>query len=215
MQLHDLQHHLASLYETPITYDIYDFLITDARLARALDGGVEHPNRERLLLRESDGDLDLSLYIDESVVDALRVATPGSAVSGASFNAFMTALEGVSHFNYVIWNAHHRRQVTQLELELQAEVDKFVAATMVFEDQATKQNYKDIHRVLFDEAQFLPFNDPSIEQRYRDANRYAGQYCHQLQNRYPAQHRQGEFVNELRRFYRLGQNAKIRVIRHH
>ena len=140
MQLHDLQHHLASLYETAITYDIYDFLITDARLPRALDGGVEHPNRERLLLRESDGDLDLSLYIDESVVDALRAATPGSAVSGASFNAFMTALEGVSHFNYVIWNAHHHRQLTQLELELQAEVDKFVAATMVFEDQATKQN---------------------------------------------------------------------------
>ena len=39
---------------------------------------------------------------------------------------FCLALEGVSHFLYLIWNASFDRSVTLLEMELQAEIDKFV-----------------------------------------------------------------------------------------
>ena len=41
---------------------------------------------------------------------------------------YWTALEGVSHFLYLAWNAGHDKPVSLLELEMQAEVDKYVAS---------------------------------------------------------------------------------------
>src|SRR5690606_22268107 len=43
------------------------------------------------------------------------------------FEAACLATEGVSHFLYVIFRARSAGQVSQLELELQGEVDKYAA----------------------------------------------------------------------------------------
>ena len=213
MLLNDLQHRLASLYEAPVSYDVYDFLITDAKLARILNG--DGNNNERLLLHQAEDALDLSLFIDESILSTLRKSDPRTCLAHSNLDAFLIALEGVSHFNYVIWHAHHDRQITQLEMELQAEVDKFVTTLMLFDEQGTMANHDQVHRILFETSKFLPSDDTGSLRRYRDANRFAGQYCRKLQSRYPARHRQNTFINELRRFYRLGQNGKIRAIRQH
>ena len=113
-----------------------DFLITDALLAEALDEATDQArNSERLLVLESDDQLDISLFIDESVLHALREQDPYTCLDRDNLEPFMIALEGVSHFNYVVWNAERRRQITQLELELQAEVDKFVTAMIRLDEQ--------------------------------------------------------------------------------
>ncbi len=46
----------------------------------------------------------------------------------ATWRTIWTALEGVSHFVYLAWNAGHDKPVSLLELEMQAEVDKYVGS---------------------------------------------------------------------------------------
>ena len=213
MLLHNMQTDLAALYEAPVEHVVTDFLITDARLARELEpDGPERSNTERLLLRESDDGLDISLFIDGRVLATLHRNDPYTCLDAANLNDFLVALEGISHFNYVIWNALRGRPVSQLELELQAEVDKYVTALARLDEQGEATDAAAVHDTLFDAVKFDDKVDEVSAQRYRAANHYAGKYCRKLSRRYPAHHRMSMFLNELRRFYRLPQNRKIDYI---
>ncbi|MSR16083.1 MAG: hypothetical protein EXR86_16350 [Gammaproteobacteria bacterium] len=213
MLLAALQRHLSQLYEAPIEHRVMDFLVTDARTAQALEPDQNsRSNSERLLLRESDNAIDITLYIDDRVLTSLTNLNPYVQLDCRNLNDFLIALEGVSHFHYLIWHAMHARQVTQFELELQAEIDKFVTATLLLKQQGTIDDNEQFHDSFFTDITFADDGDVQSGQRYREANHYAAKYCRSLTRRFPAQHRQPTFINELRRFYRLSQNEKIRSI---
>jgi hypothetical protein len=213
MLLASIQTELAKLYETPIAHQVGDFLITSARLAGLLEGSsAPRTNAERVLLQQSSEGLEMSLYIDQAVLDNLVLRDPYTELNGGNLNDFLIAVEGVSHFNYIIWNALHERQITQLELELQAEVDKFVTAMMMLDEQGANSNAHGVHNALFKSVLFADPADSVCGRRYRDANHYAGKYCQHLTQKFPTHHRAPSFMNEIRRFYRLPQNQKIRVI---
>ncbi len=215
MLLTALQEHLAMLYETPIAHSVMDYLVTDARVAHTLaadDATKDHDNQERLLLRQNVDDLEITLYIDDSILDALTTCDPYKHLDERNLNPFLVALEGVSHFQYLVWNAEHSKQVTQLEMELQAEVDKYVTASMFFDVQGSGPGNAAFHESMFNAVSFADGPEMETGQRYRAANHFAGKYCQRLSHRYPAQHREPSFINELRRFYRLPQNEKIRLI---
>ena len=213
MLLSDLQQQLSAFYETPVEHCVTDFLVTDARLAAILAADSSaHGNRERLLLRQSGDCLDVSLYIDQDILNALADEDPYERLTSNNLGDFLVALEGVSHFNYLLWNAVHEKSVTQLELELQAEVDKFVTATMLLADQGADRALETFHNALFTNVSFEPELSEQDELRYREANRYAAKYCDGLNRRFGYRHREPSFINELRRFYRMPQNDKIKRI---
>ena len=213
MLLATLQENLSCLYEAPIEQRVADYLVTDAKLAEALeDSGEVHANHERLLVREGEDCLDITLYIDAEVLASLARFNPYMCLDDRNLNEFLIALEGVSHFHYLIWNAVHARQVTQLELELQAEVDKYVTATLLLRQQGGIEDNEEFHERFFTAVSYSLDDTCTMGQRYREANHYAAKYCRTLNRRYPAQHQQAAFRNELRRFYRLSQNEKIRSI---
>lgn len=215
MLLCALQDHLSALYEVPTEHRVMDYLVTDARLARELAAGGDaqaHDNAERLLLRQDVDALEVTLYIDERILDALAACDPYERLDDNNLNAFLVALEGVSHFQYLTWNAGHSKQVTQLEMEMQAEVDKYVTASMLFDVQGGGPGSAAFHDSLFTAVSFADGPELATGQRYRAANHFAGKYCKRLRHRFPAQHREPSFINELRRFYRLPQNEKIRSI---
>ena len=104
------------------------------------------------------------------------------------------------------------RPVTLLELELQAEVDKYVTAVTLLGAQGGKADAATVHERLFNQIHFhqdLP--DERLE-RYQHANHYAAKYCRALTSNFPSHGHQPKFISELRRFYRLTQNEKIRRI---
>ena len=212
MVLAQLENHLACLYETPTDYDIYDFLITDATAARSLTPHGHGDNDERLLVSQSEDYLDISVYLDRDTLERLQNDDPLVGLHEGNLTAFMLALEGVSHFHYLCWNASFDKSVTLLELELQAEVDKYVTALMLLGAQGSRLESNIIHQRLFDQIHFR--DDLQVEQltRYQRANHYAAKYCRALSENYPAAGNQPSFINELRRFYRLSQNEKIRRI---
>ena len=77
---------------------------------------------------EDEQGVRLGLFIESGVLDRLARRDPLQALDEDNLADFCTALEGVSHFHYLVWSLARGRNVSLLELELQAEVDKYATA---------------------------------------------------------------------------------------
>jgi hypothetical protein len=209
MLLGNLQALLSEFYALDVPYRVDDFVTTDATFARALDGGGRQVD-EKLLIAEADGEAEVCLYLEQRLLERLERSDPLSRLDGDNLEDFWTAFEGVSHFTYYAWNAQHEKAVTLLEMELQAEVDKFVATALLLSRQGNR-NADGLHHWLFE----LPQLDRRLAgdelDRYQRANRYAAKYCRKLaaSTRDPADE---PVQGELRRFYRLSHASKIEHI---
>lgn len=209
-QLQDL---IAGLYDVPTGHDVAQFLITDARQAAALQGCVSAPSSdEQLLVAEGEDGIELSLYVDAAVWQRLQERCPLRELDAQNLADFCTALEGVSHFHYFVWNADRARNVSLLELELQAEVDKYASALRLILLQREGRFPRELFGQLFDNASFLPQLCADERQRYEEAHRYAARFCRRLEQRFLSgrRTRPDALLRELRRFYRLGRHAKLR-----
>ncbi len=213
MLLSQLQSRLAGFYAAPIPYDVYDFLITDRDTAAALTPpGATTDNRERLLVCDG-AELELSLFIDAELLAALDDDDPTVSLHDGNLDDFLVAVEGVSHLQYLIFHAGQRQPVSLLELELQAEVDKYVTSAELISSQHDNGHVPSaLHTRLFEDVRFAPGLPPDAQSRYVSANRLAARYCHALRRRYPGHHHQKTFVRELRDFYRMSEHQKVRHI---
>lgn len=210
MKLNIVQQMLEGLYRISVDYSVEDFVITDPELARRLDASANpRENREKLLLAQQGDEVHLSLYLDAAVLERLAEDCPFDALHGDNLEDFLLALEGVSHFLYVSWNAGFDRGVTLLELEMQAEVDKYVLASSLFAQQRRNVHPTQLWRCLFDSPSFDEALEDEERSRYEDASHLAGRFCFQLENHYLKKNRSSEMMAELRKFYRMTQTDKI------
>lgn len=209
-----MQGQLGRLYDVELQQDVRDYVVTDRAMRAALMAGA--PARlsdEQLIVVESDDGVDIALYLDREVLERLAAADPRENLTGANLADFWTVLEGVSHFHYLAWNAAFDKQVTLLELEMQAEVDKYVSTRLLLHQQPAATLGAPLLKRLFDDPEFDPQLDPEEMGRYQAASTLAGRYCASLESRFPVAPFTRDLLRELRRFYRLPQAAKIARIR--
>ena len=118
MVLRQMQRLLEGIYDVPTSHDVANFLFTDRKhLPPELRATRSD---EQVLVAEHNGAAEIGLFLDAGVLQRLDAANPLDALHGGNLADFWTALEGVSHFMYLAWNAGHDRAVSLLELELQA-----------------------------------------------------------------------------------------------
>jgi hypothetical protein len=207
MALAAMQRRLTDLYGLEIGYNVKDFLITDRLLAGALGGG-ERAVEEELLIVEQDGEAEVTLYLEHELVGRLERNDPTSALTHDNLADFWVAFEGVSHFTYFVFKAGSDQCVTLLEMELQAEVDKFIATVLLLRDQGEKPP-QGLHHWLFELPRFDDRLTPDEHERYERANHYAAKYCSRLWPRLAKDSAVDELRRELRYFYRLPRERKI------
>ena len=212
MLLDALKRELEGIYEIEVPLLVQDFLITDRDAISRLAMAPPADSHEVLYLVEDDDGAAVSLFIDEEVLQRLDDDDPREALHEGNLADFCIALEGVSHFTYLAWRASHDHSVTELELEVQAEVDKFVTSAMLFGRQSRGQVPDCLSQRLFQGAAFLPGLERHRRQRYERANDYAGKFCEGLERRYIRGCEGAAMTRELRRFYRLNQRQKLRHI---
>jgi hypothetical protein len=204
-----LQDALAEIYDLPATPDVRQFLMTD----RAHLAGIPAARNcdEQLLLAEDDDELSMALFIDRAVLERLARRDPMAALTHENLGDWLTVAEGVSHFVYVAWNTGFDKPVTLLELELQAEVDKYVLAAWLLRDQNSGRFPVELHRALFERARV---DEGAARERagmYHTASRYAARFCRRLGALLERRRRAAmrDALVELRRFYRLGSVRKL------
>jgi hypothetical protein len=193
--------------ETELSVD--DFVI-DARARREL--GVARAPREQLLVADDGDQVSLGLFVDERALSNLASNDPTRRLDDRNLGDFLLAVEGVSHFVYVTWRAQNDHRVTALELELQAEVDKYVTCLLVGSPE-TYDRSAELRRRLFEQFALEPDLDDDERARYRTANSNAQRYSASLERRFVNAGRIAEMLAELRRFYRLPLDGKLDHIR--
>ncbi len=212
--LAQMQGLLARLYDAPVEHDVRDFLITDRRELKQ-QAGSEALTDEQLVIVEPAGDsgtaVQLALYVDAAVVARLQAANPFVRLDAANLADYCTAFEGVSHFHYVAWSTERSRPVSLLELELQAEVDKYAGALFLLTVQSGGCYPSRLHRELFGRVSYAGGLDAEHLHRYRLANHHAARFCRHLDDRYLRKRRvrAEAWLGALRRFYRSGQGEKL------
>ena len=185
--LRSLQRRLARLYDLPPAPDVSGFLCGHERVEALAPG--ETRRGEVLLVHEVDGRVEVGLYVDAAALEALA---PGAA---PDFGAFCLATEGVSHFVYLAFRAAGGAAVTQLELEVQAEVDTFATALLGgWGAGALLERSRRLRRRLFELPRYRDAADTTAGARYRVANRTAARYAAWLEARFLRRQDLGPFV---------------------
>jgi hypothetical protein len=158
---------------------------------------TEGEEREALLVREEDGQVELAVRVPPLARAEFDVR------KDADLDPFCQLIEGVSHFVYVVERATRGREATQLELELQAEIDKYLVLVGALGPDAGSA----IRARLYEQVTITG------HERYRVANDHASRYTRRLEKDFIERGRIAELHTELRRFYRLGQEEKLRAAR--
>ncbi len=210
MLIDTLQATLQSRYDLAIPYMVNQFVSHDSDLAEDLAN--DEIIDEALLVRQSSDTLEFTLYLDKSVLThaGLCSANQSATIDGLnSLDNLCTVVEGVSHAVCLLWHAHHDRQLRPLDLELQAEIDKYL---VLMNTMSKMSERNELHRRLFEQAHYIAPKDSELYKRYRTANDSAASYCAWLTHTFVDQPDPGGLSSELARFYRLSGTAKFQHI---
>lgn len=185
-----IQGHLAGLYgvEAP---DVDDFV------------RPQEEGREVVYVRESEDELEIAVHLPRRVLGAARTAT---------LDGLCQVAEGVSHFLYLAERARRRLPTTRLELEIQAEVDKFALLAQLREADGSSRfdatRAARIRERLFVDVSFTHEGGTEKGERYRVANQVAARFAEKAET---LAIRGGAVVRMLRDFYGAGQREKLEM----
>ncbi|HMJ12745.1 MAG TPA: hypothetical protein VK524_15090 [Polyangiaceae bacterium] len=187
--LRNLQLRIEEFYGLEQAPDIVEFV----RVA-------DEDERETVLIRQDGEYVEIAVVLPKTVKNAhpRQYAT----------DTWLQLIEAVSHFVYISERARIGLPATQLELELQAEVDKFVVAALSSKRLGHERARK-LHGQLYEKVRFIHPEGSEAGVRYRLANELAARFIARLLfGRDVRAHR-----GVLRQFYRSGQTDKIRLAR--
>jgi hypothetical protein len=201
-----VQRRLESLYALEPEAPVTDFVL-DAEAAAALPGGGS-----RTLVRHTGDSVAVGVVFADEVEERLRSEDPRIRLDRGNLGPFCTLTEEVSHFLYLLFCARSSRTVTELELELQGEVDKYLTAAFYLSLQNEGAVSTHLRRLLFREYRLADHVSGERAERYHTASTLAFRYCGFLEEEYLRPRRVPDLAREARRFYRLGQREKLERI---
>lgn len=181
---------LQELYCLPSMPPVDAFLIE----GRTVNGPTEN-----LLLREVADTMELGLYLDSDIVERIQRRGGFDNFAYQSLEDFWTVLEGVSHFVCLGWHAKQEREISALDLEIQAEIDKYVTALEFARQCGLGDLAESLHEHLFLSWRTADGMNDALAERYFRASEIAARYC-----RYLRRHENPLALRkELREFFRL------------
>ena len=186
------------MYRIDRAADVSAFRISEEQSLPLLRPGA----REALLVRQDGEHTDLALFLSEELMASAKPFVEGSA---EALDAFCAVAEGVSHFVYFTFcGAQMERPVSQFELELQAEIDKYLLL------RTTHASDELLHR-LFERFELDETLSSEQRERYRLANRAARRYARWLESK-ARQGKLSQALEDARRVYRMPLRRKLERI---
>jgi hypothetical protein len=166
---------------------------------------------EALLVLESGDTLHVALFLDEQVLAQLSRAA-AAPWSRARLSGFCAAAEGVSHFLYLAQRAEQGGQVSQLELEAQAELDKYLTVLLQLWATGRRASSPVLRQQLFEKSALRDGLTALERDRYRLASALAAACARALEARFVLAGRLEALLREVRRLYRLSGGEKFSAL---
>ena len=160
-------------------------------------------------MHEAEDALEIGLYYSAALrtrLEARSLRDSGWLAPG--LDAYCRLAEGVSHFLYLARSAALGRRLSMLELEVQAEVDKFASLVLHHWRSLQPASARQLHARLFRDVSYRPGLDLEEQARYVEANRLAALFTARLLA-HVVSRRLDRLLEALRYAYRLGAEAKL------
>jgi hypothetical protein len=200
----NVQRRLETLYALEPEAPVTDYLIPPSEVAHLPGGG------SRTLVSQEGGVVRVGVVLDEATGAHIERADPRERLDTGNLGSFSTLTEEVSHFLYVLFRARSERPMIWFELELQAEVDKYLIALFFLSLQ--NEGAADGLRASSSTGTARGGASAESAARYHEASRLARRYCGWLESRFLRGGRLADLARETRRFWRLGQREKLETI---
>jgi hypothetical protein len=202
-----LQEQLEAIYALRCASRAESFLVGPED-AQAL--GATGRSDEELLVGEGEEGLELALCFAPGLLARLAAYPEGGVhqLLERELDGYCQLAEGVSHFLYLAHCASQEQRVSLLELEAQAEVDKFALCLLHRWGDGVGAWAEELLARLFDRVRYREQLAPEERWRYQEANRISHSYCRRLMGHVTAR-RLESLLRELRYAYRLGARAKL------
>jgi len=204
---------IKDLYQLSDKYPAEDFLIQKPWPIRAIANQAQHGALYIDSARDSNEDLHLGIYLDENTrkqlnsIEGLKV----HQFTTQQLQAFCVAVEELSHFNYFVYHVLRGRVLSELEIELQGEVDKFL---IVFYSRTTAPGlfFDNLYDCLFNRYATRVGLNPVQADRYQQASDYAAKFIGKNREKFMMEGEHHRLLKRLRDFYRLNLAEKINQI---
>ena len=181
-------------------------LVRERALAARVQGGLER-------LYQLDRVVEVHDFVEparEGEREALLVREGDDGTLELRLDVLCQIIEGVSHFVYVANRAAEGREATQLEMEMQAEVDKYVVLASSLGASTVEASAR-LRERLFERVRYTHDAASELGERYRVANDVAHGFVRKLEGRFVAARNWPALRGELRHFFRMGQAEKVRL----
>jgi len=192
-----------------------------ARLAAgegAASGGGARPAQAgaaaRVLVHDNPEGLAAHIYYPDLLIRRLEEAPPMRGLCDRNVDDFATFVEELDHFLFLAERARLKRPVSLLELELQANVTKYLVCALFLAGSGDRRP-RGGARLAEEERRWLLYHlfekiefaepDPLVRARYRDALRFARRFLDRLEHLPSASDR----VARLRAFHAATHQQKI------
>jgi hypothetical protein len=160
-------------------------------------------------------DLEVGIFLDKSIRKELSQIKLWNPTEWAipKLGAFAVAAEEVSHFNYFIHHRSHGRPVSQLELELQGEIDKFLLTLFsghsLLKEGDLLEKFERLLEQFFQRYQLVENLSAEQRGRYEEASQHAKRFLLKHRAALSDPGKWDTAFRLLRRFYRLNLADKL------
>ncbi len=210
--LHHFQHTLVRINDLGSLPQVGDFLTCEEKAA-AWVGAETHRGEVLIVHSAPDTDVEVGLFLAPSLIESFaRWSEAPFPCAAERWRHVGAVIEGLSHFNLLCHAAAFERPLTQLELEIQADIDRFSLLAWLLhsrnERAFMRHNPAELWAFLFD-APNLRDAPGSVEwKRYRTAFRCSRALTRAMLPLLAAERWQA-FLQRLRSLYRLPLAAKL------
>lgn len=141
----------------------------------------------RLLVRDDGGAVRACIYYPDAMIAALEASPPQRGLHDGNVHAFAVLVEELDHLLTAADRAHVGRSISFLELELHANVSKYLVLARFAAGRRGRvppERRAWLRHRLFEEVEYADA-DPAVRRRYRDAARFAVRFLDRLEGERP------------------------------
>ncbi len=206
---------LCGFYDVGGGLTVGDLLCSPTRAQRWIPP-QELQRGEVVIAVERGEDLELGLFLADGPLRALMQASSNPWSTPEARQGLCLLVEGVSHLLMLEQRYRHGLQVRGIELEIQADLDKYVVGMAEHQgpDREWHSHSLRVRRWLFRGVTFMDGAGNGVGTRYRDAHRAALNIL-KYQEMTTPQDRSGHhwehWIRYWRRLYRAGLGHRVRL----
>ncbi|MBN8554273.1 MAG: hypothetical protein J0L93_02415 [Deltaproteobacteria bacterium] len=141
---------------------------------------IASEKRNALLISEIDREADVAICLQKEILQKFSETKLPTDFNLEVFPELSIVIEELSHFNTYCIKATQDESVSALELEVQAEVDKFGLALGWLEQRNEFELREKVYDLLFKEVQIGSWVKDSELARYAEAHLIAKNFCKQI-----------------------------------